>query len=73
MVAMPFEQQTALPRGACGIEPGQRLALGAEHAMLCIHPETAFAVHEDRAHRTQGNNKRPFSAEELSARGLRKA
>lgn len=61
---------------------GRRSAAeGSRRGTRQVNPDRACPVcgfrteppHDARAHRTQGNNKRAFTADELSARGLRKA
>jgi hypothetical protein len=62
-------------------EGGRRGGEGSRRGTRQVNPNRPCPVcgfrteppHDARAHRTQGSNKRAFTAEELSARGLRKA
>jgi len=51
MMAVTFQQKTALTGRARGVQARDRFAIGVEHAVEAVDRQTAFVVHEDRSHR----------------------
>ena len=58
MMAVPFQEQAALPGCAGRVEAADRLILSAEYSMLAIHGKPALVVHEDGAYRSKRDERR---------------